>query len=199
MQIKKEEMKSEIIKSAKNEFLEKGFQGASVRGIVKNAKTTIGNFYNYFDGKEDVFCAVVEPTHKVITRFIQTHSAEDEDSSLFEKLDAKNARKAVADALSLFSDSFIEDLILLAECSKGTRYETFIDILTSYISRHFAEHKNIINPRYEDNGISSLLSRQFVDGVLSVLKKDSPASYKIDLIAEYLLFFAYGMYGLLKK
>ena len=34
------------------EFLDKGFQGASLRQIVKNAGVTTGAFYGYFSSKE---------------------------------------------------------------------------------------------------------------------------------------------------
>ena len=35
--------------SAKKEFLEKGFLGASLRNIVKYAGVTTGAFYGYYD------------------------------------------------------------------------------------------------------------------------------------------------------
>ena len=42
------------------EFLDKGFQGASLRQIVKNAGVTTGAFYGYFSSKEALFNALVE-------------------------------------------------------------------------------------------------------------------------------------------
>jgi AcrR family transcriptional regulator len=199
MQIKKKEMKNKLLQSAKNEFLKHGYEGTSIRTIVKCAETTIGNFYNYFGGKEDVFNAIVMPTHTIVSRFIKNRRAQDEDSDLFKKLDAASARKIVFEALNLFSDSFIEDLILLADCSKGTKYENFSDNMANYMCRHFDEHKSIINPDYNNKGISMLLSQQFLDGVLSVMKEDTSTTYKVDLIAEYLIFYTYGMLGILKK
>ena len=43
------------------EFLDKGFQGAFLRQIVKNAGVTTGAFYGYFSSKEALFNALVEP------------------------------------------------------------------------------------------------------------------------------------------
>lgn len=37
--------------AAKAEFLEKGYQAASLRNIVKNAGVTTGAFYGYYDSK----------------------------------------------------------------------------------------------------------------------------------------------------
>ena len=38
--------------AAKAEFMEKGFQAASLRNIVKTAGVTTGAFYGYYDSKE---------------------------------------------------------------------------------------------------------------------------------------------------
>lgn len=50
-----------IQQAAMQEFLEKGFQGASLRQIVMNAGVTTGAFYGYFSSKEALFNALVEP------------------------------------------------------------------------------------------------------------------------------------------
>ena len=50
-----------IKEAAMEEFLDKGFQGASLRHIVKNAGVTTGAFYGYFSSKEALFNALVEP------------------------------------------------------------------------------------------------------------------------------------------
>ena len=50
-----------IQQAAMAEFLEKGFLGASLRQIVKNAGVTTGAFYGYFSSKEALFASIVEP------------------------------------------------------------------------------------------------------------------------------------------
>ena len=50
-----------IQKAALTEFSEKGFLGASLRQIVKNAGVTTGAFYGYFSSKEALFASIVEP------------------------------------------------------------------------------------------------------------------------------------------
>ncbi len=62
MQIPKSEIRNDILSSAKAEFLKNGFERASVRTITKNAKTSKSNLYNYFEDKDALFHAVVEPT-----------------------------------------------------------------------------------------------------------------------------------------
>lgn len=50
-----------IQQAALVEFLDKGFLGASLRQIVKNAGVTTGAFYGYFSSKEALFASIVEP------------------------------------------------------------------------------------------------------------------------------------------
>ena len=50
-----------IQQAALEEFSEKGFLGASLRQIVKNAGVTTGAFYGYFSSKEALFASLVEP------------------------------------------------------------------------------------------------------------------------------------------
>ena len=51
-----------IIKAATAEFLEHGFENASMRRIAENSGITAGALYKHFVNKEDMFSALVEPT-----------------------------------------------------------------------------------------------------------------------------------------
>ena len=53
--------RDQIQRAAIREFWEKGFRGASLRQIVKNAGVTTGAFYGYFSSKEALFASIVEP------------------------------------------------------------------------------------------------------------------------------------------
>ena len=48
------ETKDKLLISAKQEFLEKGYQKASLRNICKNAGVTTGALYFFFQDKEDL-------------------------------------------------------------------------------------------------------------------------------------------------
>ncbi len=58
----KTEAHKRIIKAATSEFLEYGFEGASMRRIAENSGITAGALYKHFKNKEDMFSALVEPT-----------------------------------------------------------------------------------------------------------------------------------------
>lgn len=58
-----------ILDAGKNEFLDKGFQSASLRRIVRQAGVTTGAFYSYLSRKADLFDALAEPAHMHLSCF----------------------------------------------------------------------------------------------------------------------------------
>ncbi len=50
----KDEVRQAIITAAKEEFLERGYEDASMRSIARKAGITAGNIYRYFDNKDDL-------------------------------------------------------------------------------------------------------------------------------------------------
>lgn len=64
MQKLKNDIRRELLKSAEELFLRKGFQKTSMREIAETAQVGLGNIYNYFSSKDDLFCSIVYPvTH----------------------------------------------------------------------------------------------------------------------------------------
>ncbi|SRR6056297_1461856 len=61
MQYKKEEIRNRIIKAAKEEFIKKGYQKASIRKIAAKAEISVSNIYNYFNSKNEIFEVVLQP------------------------------------------------------------------------------------------------------------------------------------------
>ena len=55
-----------IVEAARARFLREGVDGASLRAIAKDARTSIGMVYYYFPTKDDLFFAVVEETYGVV-------------------------------------------------------------------------------------------------------------------------------------
>ena len=63
-----------IQEAAMAEFLDKGFQGASLRQIVKHAGVTTGAFYGYFSSKEALFASIVEPHAAILmSKYVNAH------------------------------------------------------------------------------------------------------------------------------
>ncbi len=61
MQIKKAELQNKILEVAKTEFLEKGYDKTSFRGIAEVLQISHSNIMTYFKNKADLFDKLVEP------------------------------------------------------------------------------------------------------------------------------------------
>ena len=57
------DIRHRILKAAGERFLLQGVDGASLRGIAKDAGTSIGMVYYYFKTKDELFLAVVEDAY----------------------------------------------------------------------------------------------------------------------------------------
>jgi AcrR family transcriptional regulator len=56
----KAENRSKLLAAARKVFAEKGYAAATARDIVRETDLASGTFYNYFEGKDDAFRAVLE-------------------------------------------------------------------------------------------------------------------------------------------
>ena len=118
----------QIHTAAKEEFMEKGFQAASLRNIVKTAGVTTGAFYGYYDSKEELFVALVNPSYEyMMDRYRQAH--ESFESLPMEKQPeqiGKMSSECMYDLLG-FSCEHMDEFYLILKCSEGTKYASMID------------------------------------------------------------------------
>ena len=61
MSVKDHSLDGRIVEAAAAEFLEHGFQGASMRQIAQRAGLTTGALYNRYRNKDVLFCSLIEP------------------------------------------------------------------------------------------------------------------------------------------
>lgn len=61
MQVIKEDKRRSIVRVATSHFKKYGFLKASMRDIAKEAGVGVGNMYNYFTSKDELFRVVVQP------------------------------------------------------------------------------------------------------------------------------------------
>lgn len=67
----KSDIDTRILHAARARFLVEGVDGASLRAIAKDARTSIGMVYYYFPTKDDLFLGVVEEVYeRVLADFI---------------------------------------------------------------------------------------------------------------------------------
>lgn len=128
-----------VLAAVREEFLEKGFENASVRGIAARAGMSSAGLYRHYKDKEDMFDALVQPLIEQINEWMENHKRH--KYALVEQN---------ADSGALFGQSFIDlvkevvypnkaEFRLLLCSARGTKYENFIHNFVSVQQGDLAE------------------------------------------------------------
>ena len=73
MQVLKENIRSRVLTVARQQFGQKGYSKTSMREIAESASIGVGNIYNYFTNKDELFCEVVRPVLNALEAMLQEH------------------------------------------------------------------------------------------------------------------------------
>ncbi len=166
--------------AAKQEFLEKGFRGASLRNIVKTAGVTTGAFYGYFSSKEALFASIVEPlAAAVMGRFM---TAQTDFANLPKEEQPAHMGKESADCVNWMIDYMydnMEDFKILLCCSEGTSYENFVhsmvEIEVEYTFRYIDVLRSLGNEVLElDRQLCHMIASGMFEGIFEVIRHDMP-------------------------
>ncbi|MDO4554365.1 MAG: TetR/AcrR family transcriptional regulator [Lachnospiraceae bacterium] len=115
-----------ILSSAREEFLEKGFEKASLKDICSKADVTTGALYKRYKGKDDLFSAVVRQTVNDLSEIVEEKMARDlkqlSDHELYAEWDMNE------EYMMWWFDYLYErydDFLLLLKYSTGSSYSDF--------------------------------------------------------------------------
>lgn len=117
-----------LIECAKAEFLEKGFNDASLRTIAKNADTSTNSIYVRFGDKAGLFDAIVKPHYEtVMNRYIKTQT---EFQDLPADVQYNSVGKQSGDCLHdilVYCYAHLDEMRLILTRSDGTKYAGMVD------------------------------------------------------------------------
>lgn len=187
-----------ILRSAKHEFLQKGFRCASLRTIVRNANVTTCAFYGYFKSKEELFDVLVS---KQANDFIDAFN---DVQMNFRKLSPQEQLRNIGKAtgqwmlniLDYIYDNF-DSFKLILKYSEGTKYENFIhnlaeievdamhDILTS-------AEKSGRSVRKIDSNLEHILNSGKFSAYFEIVMHDMPKEQAKIYIGDLTEFLAAG-------
>ncbi len=119
-----------IVESAIDSFKDKGFSGASIRQICKDAGVTNGAFYAHFESKEDLFSSIVSPVVDGMKEIYDTENSHYMD--IKSAGDVENVLKQTLSSnrkLIRYVYEHAEIFRIIITGSTGTEYEGFGDAL----------------------------------------------------------------------
>lgn len=192
-----------IIPSAKKEFMEKGFEKASVRKIAENAGITAAGLYRHFKDKEAMFTSLVESAaNELIQMYVMLQQE-------FEKKPEDVQRKEVFDYstnnIGRFMDCIydhFDEFKLLITCSEGTEFSGYIDKLVDIEVESTLDFIEITKNRALSSGKVSfemihIISNAFLSAVFESVRHDMPKEKANGYVFNLSEFFTAGWKRLL--
>lgn len=203
MRPENKKLAADLLEAGKREFLEKGFQGASLRSIAASLGVTTGAIYGYYTDKEAMFDALVAgPAQELVDRYrdIQRKFAsrplEEQVSNLPEVPDVEAAWM-----LDHIYDHF--DAFKLITCaSAGTRYEHYLDTLAEIednSGRTLVDKMRAAGypvPEIDDELIH-IMSTALFNGMFETVRHDMPREKAMKYMDSLRDFYSAGWFKIL--
>ena len=133
------ETREKLIDSARREFMEKGYNKASLRKICADAGVTTGALYFFFEDKEALFGAIADGPYNELIAILKSHFEEDE--ALMEQ---------PYDAVEGDHYAFVEELVhhlyqnydvfhMLLTKAQGSKYQNAVDDLADIFDETYTK------------------------------------------------------------
>lgn len=187
-----------IQQAALAEFLDKGFLGASLRQIVKNAGVTTGAFYGYFSSKEALFNSIVEPhAAALMGRFMeaQTTFAELPEKEQSEHMGLESGR--CVDWMVDYICAHRETVKLLLCCAEGTSYEHFVhnmvEVEVEYTQRYMEVLRRLGRDiPVLDKSLCHIIASGMFNGIFEIVVHDMPRDQAMRDVDQLRAFYTAG-------
>ena len=191
MQYLKEDVRNNIVKAALIEFMEKGYEGASVRGIAKRSETSVGNIYKYFKSKEDLYENLIGSVYHRLINYISQFDKVQLDEEALDVFD-----KLIEKIMTIFNESSNEISTLLNQ-SKGSKYEDCKEIFVEFITRTVTYAMNYelskANRELENNYIIYLLSYSLMESISIIVREKNDGEEVKRLILKMIDIYYYDI------
>ena len=179
-----------IQEAARAEFLDKGFQGTSLRQIVKNAGVTTGAFYGYFSSKEALFNALVEPhATALMGKFMEAQIS-------FAELPEEQQLEHMGVESGPYPDwmgQHREPVKLLLTRAEGTSYERFVHNMVEVEVEYTLQYMGVLchlgkDIPVLDKSLCHIIASGMMGGIFEVVVHDMPreqALRDVDQLREF--------------
>ena len=187
-----------IQRAAMQEFLDKGFQGASLRQIVKNAGVTTGAFYGYFSSKEALFNALVEPhAAAIMGKFMEAQTS-------FAELPEEQQPSHMGVESGTYLDWMVdyicqhrEPVKLLLTRSEGTSYEHFVHNMVEAEVEYTLQYMEVLRRLGKDipeldKSLCHIIASGMFNGIFEIVIHDMPREQAVRDVDQLCDFYTAG-------
>ena len=198
-----EKLAADILSAGKKEFLEKGFQKASMRSIASSLAVPTGAIYRYYTDKEAIFEALVEEPAKELADRYRASQHKFAEMALKEQLEGL---PDVADLEYVWMVDYVYDHFdafkLIVCCSAGTRYEHYLDVLTEIeVNSSIVLMEKMKEAGYQpeelDEDLIHMVASSMFNGMFETVRYDMPREKAISYMNSLREFYSAGWFRLL--
>ena len=202
--LKGEATKQQLLELAKAEFLEKGYNKASVRNIAKTAGLTTGAVFRYYPDKAALFDALVaEAADTLVNQF---KAAQEAHYDLIPAEKTSESTELSTNYLNYFINYIYDnfDAFKLVICfSEGTRYANYIHELVELEVTQTEDYYEKLRQLGKLEGTVShdlhhMITSAYFTAVFETVTHDMDRNRAIEYVNEIAAFFNYGWNGILR-
>ena len=180
------------------EFLDKGFLGASLRQIVKNAGVTTGAFYGYFSSKEALFASIVEPHAKALMgKFMEAQTS---FAELPEEQQPDHMGEESSSCVHWMVDYICrhrEPVKLLLCKAEGTSYEHFVHNMVEVEVEYTLRYMEVLRRLGRDlpvldRSLCHIIASGMFNGIFEIVVHDMPREQALRDVDQLRAFYTAG-------
>ncbi len=131
-----------VMTAARDEFMEYGFEKASMRRVGERCGLTAAGLYRHCRDKEDLFDQLVAPAIERLRSWMDTHLT-NYLTTVRNEGDLK-WQDSWIDMMREVIYPHVEDYHLLLTCSSGTKYESFLHDLTQAAQERMLQYLPVL-------------------------------------------------------
>ncbi len=187
-----------LIAAAESEFLQKGYETASIRTIAEKADTSPRAVYTRFRNKEELFAAIVEPVHSA---FMQLYHKE--RASYWERagrMDFSVEPEETYLRYLRFAYEHRKEFLLILTCAQGTRYHDLperlaredIEGVRAHIPQYLAKDSTAVYDDAMDLFVEHI-TIDFYNALFVPVIEDLPFETACAYVAKLTRFYSFGI------
>lgn len=190
------ESRKKLLDAAYHLFVEKGYYNTNTKEIARYAGLSIGNFYNYYQDKGEIYCVLLKKYATDSCKAMQ---------ELFDQLIALESRIAYKDFLSLYlrqllertvdTKKFFEDSIVIAKENAQVQFtlseaeESLITIMETFLRKRYPDRQD---DYYIQARMIYVITDRVAKDILCVNSQQQKEKY-IQLFIEEILHFSFDL------
>lgn len=199
------ETRQNLLACAKKEFMEKGYNAASLRNICKNADVTTGALYFFFRDKADLFASIVEEPVNKLYEVMMNHYQEESDMETGQMNDSMDRTKDLVAAGQIihYMYQYHDEFDLVLTKSQGSGFESCVDRFVEITEKHYRRLTDLI---CKDRGYPPLddyiihwMSHMHIDTFIHMISHEKSEEEALRHMKQTIHYFVSGFFGMISS